>query len=93
MSALDRERYLAIGLALLAAALVAVLVNRKRPGRNASIAAGVLLLGQLVWLHLHNRYEGPSVVGVGRHGIALADLGVPPQLAIGVAVLYRRMKG
>ena len=91
MSPLDQERYLAIVLALLATGLVVVLVRRRRPGRASTFAAVLLLVGQVVWLRLHNAYEGPSVVGVGSHGIALADLGVPPQLAIGLAVLYRRL--
>ena len=91
MSPLDQERYLAIALALLAAGLVVVLVCRRRPGRAATTAAVVLLVGQLIWLRLHNAYEGPTVLGVGSHGITLADLGVPPQLAIGAAVLYRRL--
>ena len=93
MSALDRERWLAVVLALLAMALVAVLAHRKRPDRAATIAAVALLIGDAFWLHLHNVYEGPTVVGVGSHGIAIGDLGVPPSLAIAAAVLWRRLKG
>lgn len=93
MSPLDRERWLAVVLALLTFALVAVLANRRRPGRNAAVAAVLLIVGNAVWLRQHNTYEGPSVVGVGSHGIALADLGVPPQLAVAAAVLWRRLKG
>ncbi len=92
MTVLDRERWLAIVLALLAIALVGVLAGRKPPGRAATVAAVTLLLGDLLWLRLHNAYEGPSVVGVGSHGIALADLGIPPSLAIAAAVLWRRFK-
>ncbi len=93
MSPLDRERYLAIILALLAIGLVAVLARRQRPGRAQTWAAWVLLVGEAVWLKQHNVYEGPSVVGVGTHGIAIGDLGVPPSVAIAVAVLYRSRKG
>jgi hypothetical protein len=89
---LDRERWLAIALGLLAIALVAVLTRRPAPGRSSVIAAVVLLVGQAVWLRLHNVYEGPSVLGVGSHGLAVADLGVPPSLAIGIAVLVRRFR-
>lgn len=89
---LDRERWLAIALGLLAIALVAVLTRRPAPGRSSVIAAVVLLVGQAVWLRLHNVYEGPAVLGVGSHGLAVADLGVPPSVAIGIAVLVRRFR-
>ena len=57
-----------------------------------ALAVVVLLVGQAVWLRLHNAYEGPAVLGVGSHGLAVADLGVPPSVAIGIAVLVRRFR-
>ena len=89
MSPLDQERYAAIALTLLGCYLVARLASRSAT-KSDTVAAAALTAGALAWLAMHNAYEGPSVVGVGTHGIALADLGVPMWLAVGVATLLRR---
>lgn len=84
------ERIGAITLSLIALGLVVVLSSRARPSRNAAISGGLLIVGSLLWLAQHNVYEGPVIFGIGSHGIAIADLGAPMWLGIGLAVLRRR---
>lgn len=79
-------------LVLIAMAVInaAALARRQPPGRVAAGAAVVTVVLDGVWLSLHNAYEGPTVINAGfGHGLALADLGVPPSLLLAGLVLLR----
>lgn len=79
-----------IGTALLNASALA---RRQAPGRLATSIALLAIVLDGVWLSLHNAYEGPTVINAGfGHGLALADLGVPPSLLLAALVLLRHVR-
>lgn len=87
------QRILAIVLIAAAALNAAALARRQSPGRLAAGAAVVTIVLDAMWLSLHNAYEGPSVINAGfGHGLALADLGVPPSLLLAGLVLLRWLR-
>lgn len=88
-----RQQLLAIVLIAVAVLNAAALARRRRPGRLAVGAALVAIVLDAIWLSLHNVYEGPTVINAGfGHGLALADLGVPPSLLLAALVLLRRFR-
>lgn len=88
------ERVLAIVLLVLATLNALAVARMQVPGRLASALAGAAILLDLVWLSLHNAYEGPVIIGLtDEHGLAAADLGVPPSLLLAAIVLLRHARG
>ena len=86
-------RQQALAIVLLVAAVVNAFARREPPGRVAVAAAVVTIVLDAVWLSLHNAYEGPTVINAGfGHGLALADLGVPPSLLLAGLVLLKRFR-
>lgn len=84
-----------LALVLIATAVLnaVALARHRRPGPLAVAVAVAAIALDAVWLSLHNVYEGPSVINAGfGHGLALADLGVPPSLLLAGLVLLRRLR-
>lgn len=84
-----------LAIVLIAAAVInaAALARRQPPRRVAAGAAAVTIVVDAVWLSLHNVYEGPTVINAGfGHGLALADVEVPPSLLLAALVLLRYVR-
>lgn len=87
------ERALAFVLIALAVLTAAALVRRAAPGRVMAGGAVLAVALDVVWLGHHNAYEGPVVVALtDEHGLAIADLGVPPSLLLAASVLFRHAR-
>lgn len=87
-------RVLACVLALGSASGCALLTSRSPRPRGWWALSLLLPVGNVIWLAQHRSYEGPIVVDAGGgHGLAVADLGVPPSLAIAAALLVRGLRG
>lgn len=83
------ERVLALLLVAAALWCVLALSRRRRPGLLDTAVAALLLAGSLLWLFGSPAYEGPTIVVLtASRGLSVADLGVPPGLALGAAVLW-----